>query len=94
MNARIGPLAPQAAPAAPAHDARADKLRHAAGEFETLLVKQLLKEAKLLGDDKANAYGDMAIDAVATGVERGGGLGLARRIEDALSAGGTGKGGH
>jgi Rod binding domain-containing protein len=70
------------------HEPRADKIRHAATEFETILVKQLLKAAKLGGpggDEKANGYADMAVDALASGIEQGGGLGLARRLEEALS---------
>jgi Rod binding domain-containing protein len=69
------------------HDARAEKLRTAATEFESVLVKQLLKSAKLGGsgeDEKTSGYGDMAVDALASAVESGGGLGLARRIEEAV----------
>ena len=65
------------------------KLRSAAHEFESLLVKQLLKSAKMgqTGDaDKSNGYGDMAVDAMASAVEKGGGLGLAKRIEEAIGA--------
>jgi Rod binding domain-containing protein len=65
------------------------KLRSAANEFESLLVKQLLKSAKLgqSGDtEKSNGYGDMAVDAMASAVEKGGGLGLAKRIEQAIGA--------
>ncbi len=68
-------------------DPRIAKLKTAATEFESLLVKQLLKAAKLGGsggDEKSNGYGDMAVDALATAVERGGGLGLASRIEQAV----------
>jgi Rod binding domain-containing protein len=74
------------APNAQARDPRADKLRHAATEFESMMVKQLLKSAKLGGgaEDKSNGYGDMAVDALASSVERGGGLGLAHRIEEAI----------
>ncbi|HZU82667.1 MAG TPA: hypothetical protein VE987_07115 [Polyangiaceae bacterium] len=70
-----------------ARDARADKVHHAAAEFESMLVKQLLKAARVggaAGSEKTSAYGDMAVDALASAVERGGGLGLARRIEQTL----------
>ncbi|MGD0677152.1 MAG: hypothetical protein ABSC94_17185 [Polyangiaceae bacterium] len=67
-------------------DERTQKLRKAAGDFESLLVKQLLKEAKMGGTDKGNGYGDMAIDALASAVEKGGGLGLSKHIEQAVEA--------
>ena len=67
-------------------DVRAEKLQKAAAEFEAIFVKQLLKEAKIGGEQKSGGYGDMAVDALADGVERGGGLGLARQIEKSLAA--------
>jgi Rod binding domain-containing protein len=72
-----------------APDPRIEKLRHAAGEFESLLVKQMLKAAKIGGgdDEKASGYGDMAVDALASAIERGGGMGLAQRIEQAIAHG-------
>jgi Rod binding domain-containing protein len=88
MSPGIVPVSGQGL-AQPAHDPRADKLRHAATEFESLLVKQLLKAAKIggAGGEKANGYADMAVDALASSIESGGGLGLARRIEEAIGAG-------
>jgi Rod binding domain-containing protein len=59
-------------------------LHKAASEFESLLVKQMLKQSKIAGDDKANGYADMAIDAMASAVEKGGGFGLVRSIEAAI----------
>jgi Rod binding domain-containing protein len=67
-------------------DARTAKLEKAAGEFEQIFVKQLLKEAKVGGSEKQGGYGDMAVDALASGVQKGGGLGLAKQIEAALAA--------
>jgi Rod binding domain-containing protein len=68
-------------------DARTEKLEKAAGEFETIFVKQLLKEAKVGGEQKSGGgYGDMAVDALASGIQKGGGLGLAKRIEQALAS--------
>ncbi|HSY24352.1 MAG TPA: hypothetical protein VK841_19625 [Polyangiaceae bacterium] len=67
-------------------DARTAKLEKAAGEFEQIFVKQLLKEAKVGGAGKEGGYGDMAVDALASGVQKGGGLGLAKQIEAALAA--------
>lgn len=71
--------------AQPAPDAKTAKLRSAAGDFESLLIKQLLKESKVAGPEKDNGYGDMAIDALAGAIERGGGLGLAKHIEHAIN---------
>jgi Rod binding domain-containing protein len=68
---------------------RLAKLQSAANEFESLLVKQLLKSAKMGGsgdDGKSSGYADMAVDAMASAVEKGGGLGLAKRIEQAIGA--------
>jgi Rod binding domain-containing protein len=95
MSSGISPVAgqrvaAQGSVADAAHDPRTQKLRSAATEFESMLVKQLLKAAKLGGtgdDDKSGGYGDMAVDAMATAVERGGGLGLAKRIEQAIAHG-------
>jgi Rod binding domain-containing protein len=82
-------VAPQAAP-----DTKAAKLKSAAGDFESLLIKQLLKEAKVTGSDKSNGYGDMAIDALASSIERGGGLGLAKHIEKAIGSSGAASAAH
>jgi Rod binding domain-containing protein len=93
MSSGISPVAGQrvagqvAVTQAAARDPRAEKLRTAATEFESVLVKQLLKSARLGGsgdDEKTSGYGDMAVDALASAVESGGGLGLARRIEEAV----------
>jgi Rod binding domain-containing protein len=65
-------------------DARAVKLHKAASEFESLLVKQMLKQSKIAGDENGNGYADMAVDAMASAVEKGGGFGLVRRIEAAI----------
>jgi Rod binding domain-containing protein len=81
---RVGPRT-AVAPAV-VKDARTEKLEKAAGEFESLFVKQLLKEAKIGGAQKSSGYADMAVDALANGIQRGGGLGLAKRIEQALNA--------
>lgn len=97
MSGRISPVGALPATAAtaqasPVHAApgspdakRAEKLHHAAHEFESLFVKQLLTTAKIMGEGKSSGYADMAVDALTTGIEKAGGLGLGRRIEDALS---------
>jgi Rod binding domain-containing protein len=84
MSSPVAPVAPRVANTPSASDARAVKLRKAASEFESLLVKQMLKESKIAGDEKANGYADMAVDAMASAVEKGGGFGLIRCIEAAI----------
>jgi len=64
---------------------KAEKLHEATRDFESLLIKQLLSAAKVGGDSKGSGYADMAVDALATGIEKGGGLGLARRIEETIA---------
>jgi Rod binding domain-containing protein len=63
---------------------RSAKIKQAAHDFESVLVRQLLKASKIGGESKGG-YGDMAVDALADGIERGGGLGLASCIEHALA---------
>jgi Rod binding domain-containing protein len=86
MSAPVVPISAQPVPtsasAQSAHETA--RLHKAAQEFESLLVKQLLQASKL-GGDKSTGYADMAIDAMATGVEKAGGLGLARRIEETVA---------
>jgi Rod binding domain-containing protein len=85
MSNPIARVAARPAAVPSVKDARTEKLEKAAGEFESLFVKQLLKEAKIGGDQKSGGYADMAVDALATGIQRGGGLGLAKRIEQAMT---------
>jgi Rod binding domain-containing protein len=59
-------------------------LRKAAEELETSFLHQLLESAKIGGKGAENGYGSMAVDALAKGIQAGGGLGLARQIERAL----------
>jgi Rod binding domain-containing protein len=60
------------------------KLKAAADQFEAVFVRQLLKASRF-GEDMGEAgYGGMALEALADGVTKQGGLGLARAIEDAL----------
>jgi Rod binding domain-containing protein len=87
MTTPISPVgAPRAAPVAPT-DERTEQLRRVARDFESLLVKQLLTAAKVGGAAaEKGGYGDMAVDALATGIEKGGGLGFADRMAEALGA--------
>jgi peptidoglycan hydrolase FlgJ len=61
------------------------KLHKAAQEFEAMFVRQILTTAKITGHDKSNGYDGMAVDALAGAITKGGGLGLSREIEAALS---------
>ncbi|MGA7122849.1 MAG: hypothetical protein WBY94_22300 [Polyangiaceae bacterium] len=88
MSIGIAPVVTPPSVGQAAHDPRIEKLRHAAGEFESLLVKQMLKSAKIGGGggaEKPGGYADMAVDALASAIEKGGGLGLAHRIEQAIA---------
>jgi hypothetical protein len=83
MSSPIAPISPTPH-GTDAEARRTEKLHSATREFEELLVKQLLNAAKI-GGEKSTGYADMAVDALAKGVEKGGGLGLARRLEETLS---------
>jgi Rod binding domain-containing protein len=58
-------------------------IHKAATEFESIFVRQLLTAAKI-GGAKGGGYGSMAVDALASGIQSGGGMGLAGAIEKAL----------
>jgi len=84
MN-KITPLSPHTGPSS-AHEAKKEaptELSKLAGEFEGIFLRQLLQSSEIIGKS-AGGYGAMAVDALASGIEKGGGLGLARQIEDAL----------
>jgi Rod binding domain-containing protein len=89
MSIKVAPLMPQVPPQAPPRETEkpADaKLHKMAQEFEAVFVRQLLSAAKLGGSaKKEDGYDGMAVDALASAVTGGGGLGLARQIEEALS---------
>jgi Rod binding domain-containing protein len=70
--------------AKPAKKPASTALQKAAEELETSFVRQLLEEAKIGGKGAENGYGSMAVDALAKGIQAGGGMGLARQIERAL----------
>lgn len=59
-----------------------DDAKKAGRDFEAILVRQLLSQAKVAGK---GGYGDMAIESLASSVTSAGGLGLGRAIEQALS---------
>jgi Rod binding domain-containing protein len=81
------PTVHAASPAKAGKAATDAKVHKAAQEFEELFVRQILSAAKVGGggDGKKSGYEGMAVDAIASAVSGGGGLGLARQIEDAVA---------
>ena len=85
-----GPAAPGSAggPAAKV----SEKALKAAREFESMLLKHMLesmqKTARVGSKEKSSnsAYQSMAVEALADGIERGGGLGLADLVARSLEA--------
>lgn len=74
-----------------------EKALKAAREFEALLLRHMLesmqKTAELGGKSHANSgYQSMATEALADGIERGGGLGLADLVAHTLESEMTSKG--
>jgi Rod binding domain-containing protein len=57
------------------------RIHKAAQEFEGVLLRQLLEASKIGGGQKAGQYGSMAVDALADGITKAGGLGLVSVIE-------------
>lgn len=62
------------------------EISQAAKQFEGIFVRQLLDAAKVMGSKGSSGYGSMGVEALADGVVRAGGLGLARQIELAMGA--------
>ena len=75
--------------AAPNSADAAAQRKKAAGQFEAILVRQLLSKSvgsMMGGDDVAGSvYGDMMTDAMAQNLTAGQGLGLGRMIEQQLT---------
>jgi Rod binding domain-containing protein len=69
-------------------DVAADR-KKAAGQFEAILVRQLLSKSvgSMMGSDDVagSVYGDMMTDAIAQNLTAGQGLGLGRMIEKQLT---------
>jgi len=79
-------LSAHGAPRSPRVSPQDRALSHAAHEMEAVFVRHLLAAAKIGGSESSGSgYGSMAVDALAAGIETGGGIGLARRIEEALA---------
>mgnify|MGYP001548577155 FL=1 len=74
--------------------AEAAQRKQVAGQFEAILVRQLLGKSvgSMLGGDagvSGTVYGDMMTDVLAQKLTAGGGLGLAHMIEKQLTPRGT-----
>ncbi|MBI5513512.1 MAG: hypothetical protein HY909_07060 [Deltaproteobacteria bacterium] len=82
MTLPIVAQAPTSTPITPEVGRQAE-LHRVATEFEAILVRQLLHGSGVA--QGAEGYADMAVDALAGGLTRSGGLGLARQLEDALA---------
>ena len=59
-------------------------LDRACREFEGVFVRQLLTAAKMGEQAGKSGYGPMVVDAMASAIADGGGLGLAGKIREAL----------
>ena len=86
---RVAAAASAAKDAAPNSPEAAVQRKKAAGQFEAILVRQLLSKSvgsMMGGDDVAGSvYGDMMTDAMAQNLTAGQGLGLGRMIEQQLT---------
>ena len=60
------------------------QLDEAAKSFEQIFVQQLLKTADFGSKATKGGHGAMALEAMATGVTQGGGMGLATLIRDSM----------
>jgi len=72
------PTGPAKAAAAPRDAKKAKQLEIAAREFEQIFVRAMLKGTPIA--KKGDAYGDLAVDAMAKSVTEGRGLGLGELI--------------
>jgi Rod binding domain-containing protein len=74
-----------------AHKAPSEKALKAAREFESMLLRHVLESLQKTThagkqDHSTSAYQSMAVEAMADGVTRGGGLGLADLIAKTLES--------
>ena len=85
MTVGVNFSAPEALAAmTPDQQAQFKKLDEAAKGFEQIFVQQLLKTANFASQLKSGGYGTMAMDAMASGITKGGGMGLSDMIRDSL----------
>lgn len=67
---------------------KSEQIKAAAGQFEAIIIRQLLQDSvgKIAGEGAAgNTYGFMLTDALANKLTEGGGLGLGRMLEHQLT---------
>ena len=67
---------------------QADQVRAAAGQFEAIILRQLLQDSvgKIAGEGPAgNVYGFMLTDVIANKLSEGGGLGLSGMLQQQLT---------
>lgn len=67
---------------------QSEQIKAAAGQFEAIIVRQLLQDSvgKIAGDGAAGStYGFMLTDALANKLTEGGGLGLGKMLQQQLS---------
>lgn len=67
---------------------QAEQVRAAAGQFETIILRQLLQDSvgKIAGEGAAgNVYGFMLTDVIANKLGEAGGLGLAGMLQQQLT---------
>ena len=67
---------------------QADQVRAAAGQFEAILIRQLLQDSvgKIAGEGASgNVYGFMLTDVIANKLSEGGGLGLSGMLQQQLT---------
>jgi peptidoglycan hydrolase FlgJ len=67
---------------------KADQVKAAAGQFEAIIVRQLLQDSvgKIAGEGAAGStYGFMLTDVLANKISEGKGLGLGKMLEQQLS---------
>ena len=82
MTRPIDRLAPPAVDAKRSEKAPPRELETATREFEAIFVRSLLANTSIAG--KGDAYGGMAVDALAKSVTAGPGLGLGELIRRAV----------
>lgn len=68
----------------PSQQQELKKLDEAAKGFEQIFVQQMLKTADFGSKVGKGGYGSMAMEAMASGVTQGGGMGLATTIRDSM----------
>lgn len=67
---------------------QADQVRAAAGQFEAIILRQLLQDSvgKITGGGASgNVYGFMLTDVIASKLSEGGGLGLSGMLQQQLA---------